>query len=619
MLMSMSFPRRPDSLVRCLFLGVVTAVTAVTSGCSDEFSDEKFGVLDLASFYDGGTQTNPAAGIPTEIPPAPGYVEGKDAEIYDFGVVPAVRNSTGVPVAVLVQPMYFFFDKQARPLFSRPVRELRDGTDWMRGGYDLLNPNPKDFCEGPTPPADCTEKNAAQRMLSYSLRVRDPLVDRNRGGADDYQRPIVDVVPGNNRPPRAQYTGLWELVTVTVPDGYELDAIKHAATLGKALDSGKFAKRHTGKVINCPIIDERTVVPRGMTSRRIFHPRIEIWYRRQLAFCFLANGWETLGNPNGDLYYADQDAERFDTFAVSRVQVGSGTELAVNVGRAYRPATYIVDEETGAPKLLNRPLGNIIVSELPRRDRNDQSAYTPMRWVFDVPAPIDYAVGTWKTVEDIDPSIARGSPVQVRNIAVRGVTLPCSFAQTPKGCGRPINNANGMQTGVDPAGDPVCNNERDPSNPKDAPLECNPDTCLCDAPFVGYGQACGVGIAQCNVKPDKFAPEGYRCFPPWGGFCQRGCDPAEPNTRSADNMGKEPQQLLDSRCGELPGFYCYAGLQTCIKFCDQNISTPGQCSAVVDVGGQPRDIQKGQTCQDFGLAVCAWPDTFTPEPFTVPE
>jgi len=32
---------------------------------------------------------------------------------------------------------------------------------------------------------------------------------------------------------------------------------------------------------------------------------------------------------------------------VARVKVGAGTELAVNVGRAYQPTTFGFDEETG--------------------------------------------------------------------------------------------------------------------------------------------------------------------------------------------------------------------------------------------------------------------------------
>ena len=35
------------------------------------------------------------------------------------------------------------------------------------------------------------------------------------------------------------------------------------------------------------------------------------------------------------------------------------------------------------------------------------------------------------------------------------------------------------------------------------------------------------------------------------------------------------------------------------------------------VGTETRDIQEGQTCQDFGLQVCTWPDTWTPRDFPI--
>jgi hypothetical protein len=619
----MLMSKRHDRLARALVISGL--IGGLFSGCKEEFADDKFGVLDLASFYDGGTQTDPAAGVPADIFAEDGYIEGQISEFYDFGLVPAIINSKGMPVGVRVQPMYFFFDSSGFPLFSRPVPEQRGGTDWMKGGKGVLDPNPKDFCKVPgADPAACAAANDTERKLSYALRRRDFVVDKNRGVAD-YQRPLVDVVPGNDDPPRQQYTGMWEMIEVTVPDDYEPDAIKQVSTLQKALASGKFSQRSNGRVINCPIVDERTNVARGITARGIFHPRIELWYRRQLAFCFLANGWETLGNPSGELYFAKQDEARFDTFDVSHVKVGAGTELAVDVGKAYQPTTFGVDENTGLPKVVNRVSNNTLVSERPKRGRTDAPGYTPVRWVFDVPAPFDYKRGTWKSVSDIDPARARGNPVQVKNISVRGVAVACSFQRVagddfPPGsgqqrCGRNVRVDPGPPI-VDATGDPVCNAE---TRPGESPLECNPETCFCDAPFVGYGQACGPGIAQCSPTPDKFAPDGYQCFPPWGGFCQRGCDPAKPNTRSEENAGKEIAQQVDTRCGEVPGLVCFGGLRTCIKFCDQNIKDPKQCSAVVPVGDESRETQEGQTCQDFGLAVCAWPDTWTPQPFSVPQ
>src|SRR5205814_4898481 len=103
----------------------------------------------LSSLYYGGTPANPAAGIPAEVNPQLGFVDGAQAEYYNFGAIPVQRDPfAGDPQVATVRPRYFFFDTAGHPLFSAPVRELRDGTDWMKGGHNLLNPNPKDHFSG---------------------------------------------------------------------------------------------------------------------------------------------------------------------------------------------------------------------------------------------------------------------------------------------------------------------------------------------------------------------------------------------------------------------------------------------------------------------------------------
>jgi hypothetical protein len=625
--------------VRLPFLIMAVVGAAAAAGCEEEFSDDQFGTLDLAPVYDGSTPGDPAAGIPSEIAPKRGYLDGQVAEYYDFGLVPTIVDPTNFePIAVRVQPMYFFFDNQLRPLWSRPVREIKDGTDWIKGGHDVLSPNPTDFCAGVTD-ADglvaCKQANQRERMKSYPLRQRDPLGDPDRGGVDDYQRPIVDLTPQNNDPPRRQYTGLWEVMEVITPGDYKVDSIKSLATLQRALDSKKYILRATGKVINCPLVDSRTYVNAGITNRKVLRPRIELWYRRQAAVCLLANGWETLGQPDGTRFLANSDSDRVDTFDVSRINVGGITELVVPVGRAYEP---VVVDQTGSNSGLVRVDGSILSVTQPRRLPGDPGGYTPLRWMFDVPAPSDFQSGGWTSVSDVDPAKAagrRGSFIdpEVRNLPLRGVAAKCSFAPDftttdpntglpLKQCGKKIMEP-GQPTRFDPKGDPVCNVERDPFNPDDRPLECNKDTCFCDAPVAYYNQPCGPGLARCSNAPDEFSEFGYRCFPPWGGFCQVSCrrpgGRQAPNRRQAENLGRDLNEWVDNRCGGTPGFVCLESLATCIKFCDQDVLDKTQCEVRRKVGDDPtRDIQNGQTCQDFGLAVCAWPDTWTPEeyPFT---
>ncbi len=620
-----------SQFARPVMLIVLGVAAGGVAGCDEEFSDEKFGVLDLASYYDGGSQADPGAGIPDQLEANPGFLDGQAAEYYDFGFVPTVVDvTTGIPTAVRVQPMYFFFDRQEKPLFSPPVREVRNGVDWIRGGHDVLNPNPKDHCVGATDleaVEACKKVNESERRKSYPLRRRDPVVDPERN-SDDYQRPLIDLSPLDRGGPASQYTGLWEIVEVVAREDYDPDSIKHVATLQRAVDAGKFSMRATGKVINCPLVDERTYVNRGMTNRRIFRPRIELWYRRLLTYCFLANGWETLGREDGVRYWANSDSERLDTFDVNRLNLGEGPNASqrvlVPVGRAYEPAVVIDDQSFVNPPVVTRVAYNIITSSRPRHTAGDPPGYTPMRWMFDVPAPDDYESGAWKSIDDLDltNAVARTrsltAPI-VNNLPARGVASPCSYSRLERSgqCGKSeAQDARGVYV-ADPTGDPVCNAERDPFNPADKPLECNPDTCFCDAPFVGYGQACGPGVAQCQREPDAFAPDGYRCFPPWGGFCQKSC--LGTNTRAMENMGKEPTKWVDTRCEGSPGFVCYTPLATCIKICDQNVQDPAQCSVSAKLGEQTIDIQEGQTCQDFGLQVCTWPDTWDPKEFPLPQ
>jgi hypothetical protein len=37
------------------------------------------------------------------------------------------------------------------------------------------------------------------------------------------------------------------------------------------------------------------------------------------------------------------------------------------------------------------------------------------------------------------------------------------------------------------------------------------------------------------------------------------------------------------------------------------------------VGMETREIQEGQICQDYGLHVCTWPDTWEPKDFPIPQ
>jgi hypothetical protein len=206
----------------------------------------------------------------------------------------------------------------------------------------------------------------------------------------------------------------------------------------------------------------------------------------------------------------------------------------------------------------------------------------------------------------------RGGDPLVRNVPLRGTAIPCSYEKQPYRrneaekermiCAVRKPDPNDPLNMIrDPRGDPACTAHG---------LECNKDTCFCDVPFVGYGQRCGPGVARCNPDKDELSEHGYFCFPPWGGFCHLGCGGT--NDRADENVGKELKDFVDTRCKSVPGYVCY-GRRFCIKFCDENVTDPNQCKAETMVGMDTRDINEGMTCQDWGLHICTWPETYTPK------
>jgi len=345
-------------------------------------------------------------------------------------------------------------------------------------------------------------------------------------------------------------------------------------------------------------------------------PRIELWYRRQLTFCYLANGWETIGNDQG-LIRANSDTARVDTFDVSRVSVGDGpvkeTRLVVPISRAYNPAIR-TDDQSGGPEAVTRVVNNVLSNGVPRRTPADPPGYSPIRWMWDFTVADDYVIGKVDAVSKLDPSNNMAT-TGVRNMPLRGLRTRCGYAKLPEigKCAKWVpdpaepNNPNKMVP--DSKGDPTCTQQG---------LECNPDTCFCDAPFVGYGKACGPGVAQCDTAEDKFSKHGYTCLFPERGYCYMRCKLGDMNTFMADNSGKKATEVLDSRCKGLPGYQCIPyipqGYGICLKLCDTNVTMGNQCEAktTMTTDMMEKDINEGQVCQDFGLEVCSWPDGFEP-------
>jgi hypothetical protein len=405
---------------RLAFLSVV-ALTSVVGCGEDDFSDDAYGAVDLTPFYaDGASAANPRAAVPAEMRTLKGWFEGNRAEFYDFGIVNhrRKRNAAGAtirePDIAYVNKMYFFYDSAGNPMFSKPLYDERTGAWSMKGGANLLNPNPE--------PANGNE--GVYYATPYSQRLRVPVRDGVRGNAN-YQRPIIDKLANDST-----YTGLWEVVQVKTQSGYVPDSIKSWKTLEAAIDARKVDVHRTLKVINCPVIEEATwVVPSAMLYRQpangrpgavVPQPRVELWYRTKLGYCYMANGLQMIADlgdrdardpGNIDLFkYQDDAIPTWDSFDVIRYSVGEGANkvelVEALVNKLFIPrSTVAVMRGTTANQDFRYGTDDV-VSAAPRIFPEDPPGYSPIVWLHDVVVPADppYVFGSYKKLSDIDPA-----------------------------------------------------------------------------------------------------------------------------------------------------------------------------------------------------------------------
>lgn len=496
-----------NQLLRKIGFGWSWAVVLAVAGCgADPLSDEQSGHINMVPFYSSGaTSANPNAGLPLMIGPKKGWIAGTRVEYYDFGLAGHVkkRNAAGSeirePSHAPVYPMYFFFDSAGRPLFSRPAYDERSGLYHIKGGQNPLHPSP-------VPQGQSGMGADEYYSTNYLLRPRDPIQDKARGSSA-FQRPVIDVLNANSAAANTTgfATGLWEVVEVTVNDsGYEPDSIKSAATVTSGIEDGKLSAQYTGKVINCPVIDERTnVIPSSMANN-IPRPRIEVWFRTMLGFCYLANGWETLGRAvnedapatdidNLELFHAG-DEGRVSTLDASATDVGVGQVVerhstTAAVGRLYVPTTTV-----GSTKI--RYANDDLVPALPRHTASDPIGYSPIAWLWDltVPQAPAYVPGSIKDLANVDLSVvaARDAATAVitNNIAVIGAATKCtkdSDCRWGMQC-NPFPDES-LATSNPPAGKTIVDMTID--------QEGGP---RCDVPAVGFGRYCAPGVARCQVQ-----------------------------------------------------------------------------------------------------------------------
>lgn len=495
---------------------LVAAFGWTLAGCSDSLYEDSTGSVDLVPFYGGGTAADPTAGLPRQIVTNRGWVNGHRIEYWDFGSITLPRKTGSraeplrVPDAPEVSRMYFFYDQLGRPLFSTPGFDPKTNTWFMPGGKGAQNPAPVE------------STGDAYYEQPYAGRPRAKLIDPERGVAD-YQRPIIDVLPG------ADYSGLWEVVEITIKDSdYTVDDVKSLARLQEALDDGRASQHRTGFVINCPLVDERTAVVPSAMNDNIPRPRLELWYRTKLANCFLANGWQSIGETkdanvaasersNLRLFDAGEyPANRINTLDVISARIGDETTLTAPVAKSFTPTLPSTTNAPDGTKVRARIVNDDVFTALPRVTAADPAGYSPITWVWDTNIPEGgppYVPGSRRDADDLmvppDPSPAAnptlggtveardgGTNVVSRNLAIVGPATSCTSNDQCKF---------GLQCNVMPDVTIATTDPPAGQNIADVVIQREGGP-RCDVPAGGFGASCSPGVSRCDVQSAADSP-----------------------------------------------------------------------------------------------------------------
>jgi pentapeptide MXKDX repeat protein len=120
----------------------------------------------------------------------------------------------------------------------------------------------------------------------------------NADGSPDFvegQHNVVDVVPGDSG-----YSDLWQVMLVTVPEGYQPDSI----TSRDQLDAAGFEITATDMLVNCPIVPEGTTLAGGeelvqgwYKGQQVFYPDFGLNNTSAIPIWVFITGMDEQGNP----------------------------------------------------------------------------------------------------------------------------------------------------------------------------------------------------------------------------------------------------------------------------------------------------------------------------------
>ena len=507
-------------MTRLLLLTLVAALTL--AGCDEVTQDEPGGIV----IYDAGPGGGPDAGIRQnrpvmtgEIAPVYGFVAPNAiTEYYYLGEVDKVGN--GVPVNAI----YFFYDEVDRPLF----RLAEDGSRLV-GWHPVVDVIP-------------TQQGYSPFWRVHKVRVKG--IAEEQPLEDLRKLPTTEETCQQNAVCSGGKKCIEEKCRDPIRVGvFDLDGIKSL----KTLEESNLVVIQTDTVINCPVVDASATLLKGLSNPDLPFPRVQLWYKRLKAFCYLAEGGkELLWAGAGALPPAKAPPVRDALFIRRELDFGSGPKIPVLAGR------YMA-----------------LTENLP-----GSKDYSPLVRELTVVVDKDYE---FKDIRSVAEARQKGVKVvqtqTLHNLPVRGTIPRCT------------TDADCAKTGgkVDP------------------PLKCSVEQGYCSPPFSRLYEECRRGVKECDPKG---GPDGGRlvCIG-WRGrekyFCYHACDSNEKDSN--------PDPDIDSRCGSVKGFDCYPLRQSdptrpnglCILNCNSRVGSKedkiNQCVSPTCGDGK---LQLGETCDD---------------------
>jgi cysteine-rich repeat protein len=466
-----------------LVLAVFGAGSAVA--CDDgPQQDEPGGIV----IYDAGPGGAPDGAIRPnrpvmtgEIAPVYGFVsKTAKTEYYYLGEVD--KDQSG---KVPVNPIYFFYDEQGQPLF----RLSDDGTKLV-GWHPVVDLVP-------------TKKGYSPYWQVYHVRVKGTVTTAALTALRKDPEPEKNCQMDAVCPEGKRCTEERCVDPITI-GRFDLDGIKSK----ESLDASKLVIQKSKTIINCPIVNADAKLLQGLSRPDLPFPRVQVWYQRLKAFCYLVEGGKALLQEKGEEY-----------------RWNGATTLRADQAPAVSEAYFLRQELTfnsSENKALVSPGRHLVLTEhLP-----GGASYSPLVKENTIIVGAKHKFMDLRSVAEAKSAGLKFSTgKQLHNLVVRG---PLPYCEKDKDCA-----GTGGRDGKD--------------------LICPVGQFYCAAPYARLHEECRRGVKECDPKGGSEGKPlvcvGFRVREKY--FCYNSCEPY-------DDKDTNTHDKKDSRCGNIYGARCYS-------------------------------------------------------------